>query len=67
VPTGTDAAPVVRLAARLAEQADDVVVFVSGSLDVDGAAPHEPGVARGFPRDAGPADVVDWLRSCLRG
>ncbi|MDT0275034.1 cobalamin-dependent protein [Blastococcus goldschmidtiae] len=64
---GGDAAPVARLAGLLADRGiDDVVVFAGGDV-ADGDALTGRGVARVFPRDTAPADVVDWLHERLRG
>jgi len=63
VVAGGDAAPVVRLARLMAEQGiDDVLLFTAGP-DADDVAGH--GVARVFPRDVAPAEVVGWLRDQL--
>lgn len=66
---GGDAAPVARLVGLMADRGiDDVVVFAGGDIaDADVAALTGRGVARAFPRDAAPADVVGWLRERLRG
>ena len=66
---GGDAAPLARLAGLLADGgSDDVAVFAGGEIaDGDAAALTGRGVARVFPRDPAPADVVDWLRERLRG
>lgn len=68
VVAGDDGAPVDRLVAGLAERGiDDVLVFAGGLPQVDAEGLTGRGVARAFPRDAAPADVVDWLRGRLRG
>jgi methylmalonyl-CoA mutase C-terminal domain/subunit len=60
-----DAAPLARVAGLLADRGvDDVLLFGAGGIAADDAG---PGVARVFPHDAAPADVVDWLLGRLRG
>jgi methylmalonyl-CoA mutase, C-terminal domain len=69
VTASDDATPVRRLAGLLADRGiDDVLVFAGGRIAPDDVAGLTgPGVARVFPHDAAPADVVDWLRGRLRG
>ncbi len=68
VPSGGDVAPVARLAASMRRRGiGDVVLFGGGGVAEDDVAElSESGVARVFPRDAAPSDVVDWLLERLR-
>lgn len=61
LPAGGDPAPPARLAGLLTERGvGDVLLFVLA----DGVP---PGVARAFPRDMAPVDVVTWVREGLSG
>jgi methylmalonyl-CoA mutase C-terminal domain/subunit len=62
LPRDGDASP-ARLSELLAERGvEDVLLFAVAVAD---GAP--PGVARVFPHDTAPADVVAWVRGSLRG
>lgn len=61
LPRDGDAAPLAGLTAALAGRGiDDVLLFAV-------ATGTPPGVARVFPHDAAPADVVAWVRAGLSG
>ena len=61
LPRDGDPAPLAGLAAAVARRGvDDVLLFAVA----DGAP---PGVARVFPPDTAPADVVAWVRGSVSG
>jgi methylmalonyl-CoA mutase, C-terminal domain len=64
VVAGGDTTSVGRLTGLMAERGIDDVLLFAGGLDAGDVPGH--GVARVFPRDASPAEVVDWLRERLR-
>ncbi|SOC49032.1 methylmalonyl-CoA mutase, C-terminal domain [Blastococcus aggregatus] len=63
-----DVAPLARVAGLMAERGiDDVLVFAGGVAPADAPTAAGDGVARVFPRDAAPDEVVDWVCDRLRG
>ena len=61
LPADGDPAPLARLAGLMAERGiEDVLLFAAADRVL-------PGVARAFPRDTAPADVVAWVRAGLSG